>query len=97
MLVRENIPVSLLIAIILTFQDWELLVLSRLKWDLSAITPNDFLEQILSRLHMDAERARVMKRHAQTFIALCATGKNTFCYFSSPFQLVVEYLLRWKP
>jgi len=53
--------------------EWELLVLSRLKWDLSAITPHDFLEQILSRLPVDKERAQTMKRHAQTFIALCAT------------------------
>lgn len=78
---KETIPLTAEKLVIYTdnsitveeLMDWELLVLSRLKWDLSAITPNDFLEQILSRLHMDAERARVMKRHAQTFIALCAT------------------------
>ncbi|XP_013410672.1 G1/S-specific cyclin-D2 [Lingula anatina] len=53
--------------------DLELLVLQKLKWDLSAVTPHDFLEQILSRLPIDREKATVMKRHAQTFIALCAT------------------------
>jgi len=54
--------------------DFEMLVLNRLKWDLSAITAHDFLEQILNRLpHIDNERALTIKRHAQTFIALCAT------------------------
>ena len=66
------------IILIFCFQDYELLVLSRLKWDLSAITPHDFLEQILSRLPIDHERAQTIKRHAQTFIAICATGKPQY-------------------
>ena len=57
----------------LSFQEWELLVLSRLKWDLSAITPHDFLEQILSRLPVEKQKAQIIKRHAQTFISLSAT------------------------
>ncbi len=50
-------------------------MLSKLKWDLSAITPHDFLEQILSRLPLDQFRALTIKRHAQTFIAICSTGE----------------------
>lgn len=53
--------------------EWELLVLRVLKWDISAITPHDFLAQIITRLPLDAESAHTVKRHAQTFIALCAT------------------------
>jgi len=53
--------------------DWELYVLHTLKWDMSAITPHDFLEQILTRLPITKENADRIQRHAQTFIALCAT------------------------
>jgi len=53
----------------------ELILLSKLKWDLSAVTPHDFLEQVLSRLCMDKERSDLIKKHAQTFVALCSTGK----------------------
>lgn len=53
--------------------DWEMFILCKLKWDISAVTPHDFLEQILSRLPIDRETVKILKRHAQTFIALCAT------------------------
>lgn len=52
----------------------ELLVLNKLKWDLSAITPHDFLEQILSRIPMETDLRNSIKRHAQIFIALCSKG-----------------------
>ncbi|XP_054159443.1 G1/S-specific cyclin-D2-like [Oppia nitens] len=54
---------------------WELLVLNRLKWDLAAITPNDFLNILIRRLHKwpkVSEVQKLIKKHAQTFIALCA-------------------------
>lgn len=57
------------------FQDMESLILSKLKWDLAAVTPHDFLEQILSRLSLDRAHVKVIKKHAQTFVALCATGR----------------------
>ncbi|XP_070579947.1 G1/S-specific cyclin-D2-like isoform X3 [Ptychodera flava] len=56
--------------------DMELLVLTKLKWDLSAITPHDFLEQILTRLPIGRQRAQLIMKHAQTFIALCSTDYN---------------------
>ncbi|XP_014212942.1 G1/S-specific cyclin-D3 [Copidosoma floridanum] len=51
---------------------WEQLVVSKLKWDLSAVTPNDFLFYIIARLPFDANYwdTRMVQRHAQTFIAL---------------------------
>ncbi|XP_015786758.1 G1/S-specific cyclin-D2 [Tetranychus urticae] len=55
---------------------WELLVLSQLKWDLAAVTPNDFLNLILRRLHTRCkgkDKLMTIKKHAQTFITLCAT------------------------
>ena len=65
------------------FQEMETLVLSKLKWDVSAVTPHDFLEQILSRLSLDRPHMDVIKKHAQTFVALCATGKvfSEFIHF----------------
>lgn len=51
-----------------------MLVLGKLKWDVSAVTAYDFLEQIFSRLPLDQEPAEVLRKHAATFIALCCTG-----------------------
>ena len=56
------------------FQEMELLILSKLKWDLSAITPYDFLEYLLRLL---AEGSNIdsaqLRRHTENFIILCAT------------------------
>lgn len=53
---------------------WELLVLSKLKWDMSAVTPHDFFDHILRRLPVDTVSWDIgmIRRHTQTFIALCA-------------------------
>ncbi|XP_023589965.1 G1/S-specific cyclin-D3 isoform X4 [Trichechus manatus latirostris] len=53
--------------------DWELLVLGRLKWDLAAVIAHDFLALILHRLSLPSDRLALVKKHAQTFLALCAT------------------------
>jgi len=55
---------------------FEQLVLTKLKWDLMAITPNAFLEHVLHRLPVDKEQAPLLRKHAQTFIVLCATDYN---------------------
>lgn len=57
------------------FQDWEVLVLGKLKWDLAAVIAHDFLALILHRLSLPSDRQALVKKHAQTFLALCATGK----------------------
>lgn len=51
---------------------WEQLVIGKLKWDLWAITPHDFLAYILRRLPVISDD-HMVKRHAQTFMTLCAT------------------------
>lgn len=53
--------------------EWELVVLGKLKWNLAAVTPHDFIEPILRRLPQDNEKLPLIRKHAQTFIALCAT------------------------
>ncbi|XP_069101355.1 G1/S-specific cyclin-D2-like [Argopecten irradians] len=60
--------------------DMELIVLNKLKWDLSAVTPHDFLEHVLSRLCMDKEKCDLIKKHAQTFVALCSTDCKFMMY-----------------
>lgn len=60
--------------------DWEILILGKLKWDLSAITPYDFLEQIFCRLPLPREHRSVMRKHAATFIALCCTDDKFLMY-----------------
>lgn len=57
-------------------QEWEVLVLGKLKWDLAAVIAHDFLALILHRLSLPSDRQSLVKKHAQTFLALCATGKN---------------------
>ncbi|NWR02828.1 CCND3 protein, partial [Paradoxornis webbianus] len=59
---------------------WELLVLEKLKWDLVSVTANDFLPHILHRLPLPADRAPLVQKHAQTFIALCATDYTFVMY-----------------
>lgn len=63
--------------------DWELLVLGKLKWDVSAVTPHDFLEQIFSRLPLDRSTLDVIRKHAATFIALCCTDDKFLLYTPS--------------
>ncbi|XP_005113306.1 G1/S-specific cyclin-D2 [Aplysia californica] len=53
--------------------EMESLILHLLKWDLSAIVPNDFLDHVLHRMPLSRFEAPIIKRHAQTFAALCAT------------------------
>lgn len=56
---------------------WELLVLSRLKWDVSTVTPLDFLELLLCRLPIENKKCHdisieKVRKHAQAFISLAA-------------------------
>lgn len=46
---------------------------------------HDFLALILHRLSLPSDRQALVKKHAQTFLALCATGK------SQPGELVVLF------
>uniref|UniRef100_A0A3B4XGE9 Cyclin D2, a n=1 Tax=Seriola lalandi dorsalis TaxID=1841481 RepID=A0A3B4XGE9_SERLL len=52
---------------------WELVVLGKLKWNLAAVTPNDFIEHIVRRLPLPEDKLALIRKHVQTFIALCAT------------------------
>ncbi|XP_075066302.1 G1/S-specific cyclin-D2 isoform X2 [Mixophyes fleayi] len=60
--------------------EWELVVLGKLKWNLAAVTPHDFIEHILRKLPLPKEKLLMVRKHAQTFIALCATDFNFALY-----------------
>jgi len=59
--------------------EMELLILSKLKWDLSAVTPYDFLEYLVRLLCMDGDILRSdlarndLLKHTKNLIILCAT------------------------
>ncbi|KAM9318024.1 G1/S-specific cyclin-D1 [Pholidichthys leucotaenia] len=63
----------------------ELLVLNKLKWDLASVTPNDFIEHFLSKLKIHPSTKQLLRKHAQTFVALCATDVN---FIASPPSMV---------
>lgn len=65
---------SNVLSVCLSLQDWEVLVLEKLKWDLVSVIANDFLAHILHHLPLPNDKMELVKKHAQTFIALCATG-----------------------
>lgn len=54
----------------------ELLLVNKLKWNLAAMTPHDFVEHFLSKMPVAPENKRIIRKHAQTFVALCATGRS---------------------
>ncbi|KAJ8261885.1 hypothetical protein GJAV_G00159580 [Gymnothorax javanicus] len=60
--------------------EWELVVLGKLKWNLAAVTPNDFIEHIIRKLPLPQEKLTLIRKHVQTFIALCATDFSFAMY-----------------
>ncbi|XP_075211577.1 G1/S-specific cyclin-D2-like [Lycorma delicatula] len=65
---------------------WEMLVLSKLKWDIAAVTPQNFLCHILRRLPLLMDpliNLHMVHRHAQTFITLCARDHKFSMYTAS--------------
>ncbi|XP_047451315.1 G1/S-specific cyclin-D1-like [Mugil cephalus] len=63
----------------------ELLVLNMLKWDLASLTPLDFIDHYLSQLPVRKENRPLLRKHAQTFVALCATDVK---FIASPPSMV---------
>lgn len=78
-------PLKVVFVSLLTLQNWELLVLNTLKWDISVVTPLDFLEHILTRLNIKNSmniRVDKVREHAQTFISMAAQGKYQSFFFN---------------
>lgn len=72
-------------------QQWELLVLDVLNWDLSAVTPYSILDHLLRTLEFDPKfQIETVRRHSETFVALAAT-EHVFCQ-TSPAVIAVACL-----
>ena len=69
--------------IFIYFQQWELMVLNVLHWDLSSVTPYSVLDSILrssqNEKHHNLDISMV-RRHAETFVALAATEPDFMGY-----------------
>ncbi|XP_021022922.1 G1/S-specific cyclin-D1 isoform X1 [Mus caroli] len=63
----------------------ELLLVNKLKWNLAAMTPHDFIEHFLSKMPEADENKQTIRKHAQTFVALCATDVK---FISNPPSMV---------
>lgn len=48
--------------------------MNKLKWNLAAMTPHDFIEHFLTKMPVAEDTKQIIRKHAQTFVALCATG-----------------------
>ena len=49
------------------FQDWELLILQELKWELSSVSPLDFLDHIIARIGLNPDLDLTeLKRRTET-------------------------------
>lgn len=82
-LLRYSLPLPSLVTdptFFSNLQDWEVLVLGKLKWDLAAVIAHDFLALILYRLSLPSDRQALVRKHAQTFLALCATDYTFAMY-----------------
>lgn len=55
-------------------------MLSKLKWDIIAIVPVDFLPHLLVRLDFErlGIKSEMVKKHAKILITLCAKGESAF-------------------
>ena len=55
--------------------EWELLVLDKLRWDIAAIVPNDYLEIFFNKLPYlsnNVEQTKLVRKHFDAFTALCS-------------------------
>ena len=59
------------------FLEWELMVLDKLKWDIAAVCPNDYLEYFIqyytNQLKLSQEQVELITKHSFAFTALCST------------------------
>nr|XP_022903407.1 G1/S-specific cyclin-D2-like [Onthophagus taurus] len=55
-------------------QSWELLILSKLQWEMSAITGFDYVDQVIGRCSWGND-STLLRRHSNTLVSVCYTGK----------------------
>ena len=76
---KSLVPKVEMSPLISLLQEMELVILSRLKWDLSTVTPYDFLEHLLKLVMenngslLETEQMKSIRNDAEKLIILCAT------------------------
>jgi len=59
-----------------SLQDWEILVLCKLKWDLSAVTATDFIDLLLHRLSLpSSDILHSIRKYSMLNLSNCLTGE----------------------
>ncbi len=80
----------------LLFQDWELLVLQELRWELSSVSSLDFLDQITARLGLNpAIDLAELKRRTETILVLAVT-EYQFSYLNPSLMACSALLTAFK-
>ena len=76
-------------------KEWELLVLYKLQWEITAITPLDYLDHVLPRLclgeSVSAADLNELRRRTETILVLCAT-EYKFAYHSPSLLAASRYV-----
>ncbi|XP_064162648.1 G1/S-specific cyclin-D3 isoform X1 [Anguilla rostrata] len=62
---------------------WELVVVSRLDWDLASVLPSDFLEHILKCLPIMPCSLHILRKHTHSYVALAATESRFSVFLPS--------------
>lgn len=76
------------------FQDWELLVLSKLKWDISSVVAVEFLDVLLDRLELSAERLVYTRSQALKYITLCCLGMYPSPHSYRSFPGIIVFIVQ---
>ncbi|EDS34519.1 cyclin d [Culex quinquefasciatus] len=56
-------------------RSWELLMISKLEWNITAVTAFDYVDQILERVKWGSDDSR-LREHAHTLIHVCSTANE---------------------
>lgn len=78
----------------LCLQKYELLLVAKLDWDLSAITAFDFVDHILQRIKW-SRKDDMIRRHSLILLHLCYTGKYDANWLLMGFMFSQLYTDEW--
>ncbi|XP_018572022.1 G1/S-specific cyclin-D2-like [Anoplophora glabripennis] len=63
-------------------EKWEVLVLSKLQWDINGVTPFDFIDQVIQRCPWGIDND-TLRRHSHTLVTICSTEPRLIETFPS--------------
>ena len=68
-------------------QEWELLVLQKLRWELSSVTPLDYLDHVIPRLQLRAAAADTKQLRQMVETVICYAAQH-YAFASTPPSLL---------